>query len=86
MKHLEYVHVRKLIHINPIACSKYYDHETFCFLTLFNKGPFLGTNVQIVFVIDFENHGSEHDNGLLWIKHAPIHGINTNDFLKKTCG
>jgi hypothetical protein len=42
MKHLEHVHIKKLIHINPITCSKYYDHKTFCFHTLFNKGPFLG--------------------------------------------
>jgi hypothetical protein len=86
MKHLEHVHIKKLIHVNPITCSKYYDHETSCFHTLFNKVPFLGINVQFVFVIDFENHGNEHDHGLLWIKHAPIHGINTIEFFLKTCG
>jgi len=54
MKHLEYVHIKNLIHKNSITCSKYYDHETSCFHTLFNKALFFGTNVQFVFVIDFE--------------------------------
>jgi hypothetical protein len=39
------------------------------------------TNTLFFFVTKFQNHGSEHDHGLLWIKDAQIHGINTN--LKK---
>ncbi len=31
------------------------------------------------FVTKFQNHGSEHDHSLFWIKDAPIYGINTNE-------
>jgi hypothetical protein len=34
---------------------------------------------EFFFVIKFQNCGSEHDHGLLWIKDAPIYGINTNE-------
>jgi hypothetical protein len=37
---------------------------------------------MIFFVTNFQNCGSEHDHGLLWIKDAPIHGINTNEKIK----
>jgi hypothetical protein len=37
------------------------------------------TSVWLFFVIEFHNCGSEHDHGLLWIKDAPIYGINTNE-------
>jgi len=37
------------------------------------------TSVWLFFVIEFQNCGSEHDHGLLWIKDAPIYGINTNE-------
>jgi hypothetical protein len=40
MKHIEFVHIKKLIHNNPITCSKYYDHKMSYFHTLFNKDPF----------------------------------------------
>jgi hypothetical protein len=33
----------------------------------------------IFFVTKFQNHGNEHDHGLLWIKDTPICGINTNE-------
>jgi hypothetical protein len=49
MKHLEYVHIKNLIHKNSIMCSKYYDHETSCFHTLFNKGPFFWDKCTICF-------------------------------------
>ncbi len=34
------------------------------------------------FIIEFQNCGSEYDHGLLWIKDAPIYGINTYEELK----
>jgi hypothetical protein len=30
-------------------------------------------------VIESQNHDSEHDHGFLWIKDAPIYGINRNE-------
>jgi hypothetical protein len=37
---------------------------------------------DLFFLIEFQNCGSEHDHGLLWIKDAPIYGINTNEKIK----
>jgi hypothetical protein len=34
---------------------------------------------DFIFVIEFQNHGNEHDHGLLCIKDAPIYGINRNE-------
>ncbi len=31
------------------------------------------------FVTEFQNHRSEHDHGLLWIKRAPMYGVHTNE-------
>jgi hypothetical protein len=33
----------------------------------------------IFFVIEFQNHESEHDHGLLWIKNSPMYGVQTNE-------
>ncbi len=43
------------------------------------KLTYFWTSVWFLFVIEFQNHGSEHDHGLLWIKDAPIYVINTNE-------
>jgi hypothetical protein len=44
-----------------------------------NTHLFLNKSVIIFLVTKFQNHGSEHDHGLLWIKYEPIYGINTNE-------
>jgi hypothetical protein len=44
MKHLEHVHIKKLIHINPITRSKYYDHKHLVFTHYSTKALF-GINV-----------------------------------------
>ncbi len=62
---------------DPITCARYYDYKTSHFCTLFNKDPSIFEQVcDFFFVVEFQNHGSEHDHGLLWIKDAPIYGIN----------
>jgi hypothetical protein len=33
----------------------------------------------IFYIIKFQNHGSEHDHGIVWIKNAPIYGVHTNE-------
>ncbi len=62
-----------------ITCARYYDYKTSCFCTLFNKNPSISEQVCDFFVTKFQNHGNEHDHGLLWIKDTPICGINTNE-------
>ncbi len=62
---------------DPITCARYYDYKTSRFCTLFNKDPSIFEQVcDFFFVVEFQNHGSEHDHGLLWIKDTPIYGIN----------
>jgi hypothetical protein len=35
------------------------------------------------FVIKFQNHGSEHDQGLLWVANAPNpHGLDSNQIIE----
>jgi hypothetical protein len=69
---LQSINIIELIHNDLITCAIYYDHKTSCFLTLFNKNPSIfGQVCDIFFVIEFQNHGSEQDHGLLWIKDAP---------------
>ncbi len=40
---------------------------------------FFGMFLSFFFIIEFQNHGSEHDHGLLWIKNAPMYGMHTNE-------
>jgi hypothetical protein len=35
------------------------------------------------FVTEFQNHGNKHDHGLLWIKHAPMYGMHTNEEIEQ---
>jgi hypothetical protein len=35
------------------------------------------------FVIEFQNRGSKHDHGLLWIKNAPMYGMHTNEEIER---
>jgi uncharacterized protein YabN with tetrapyrrole methylase and pyrophosphatase domain len=34
-------------------------------------------------VIKFQNCGSEHNHGLLWIKDAPMYGVHTNEEIEQ---
>jgi hypothetical protein len=70
-----------------ITCARYYGHKTSYLHTLFNKYPSIFRKIcEVFFVTEFQNCSSEHDHGLLWIKDAPIYGINTNKFLQKIVG
>jgi hypothetical protein len=64
----------ELIRIDPITCVKHHDYKTFCFYKLIAKDQYLFGYIYIFiylfiyFVTEFQNHGNEHDHGLLWIK------------------
>jgi hypothetical protein len=38
---------------------------------------YYGNIKDFFFVTEFQNRGSEHDHGLVWIKYEPINGKNT---------
>jgi len=35
------------------------------------------------FVTNFQNRGSEHDHGLLWIKNGPTYGVNNIETIEQ---
>ncbi len=35
------------------------------------------------FVTNFQNRGSEHDHGLLWIKNGPTYGVNSIETIEQ---
>jgi hypothetical protein len=64
IKDLQFVHITKLIQINPITCARYYNHRTPYLCKLIAKNHFLfGYILILFFIIEFQNHGSENDNG-----------------------
>ncbi len=38
---------------------------------------------EFFLVTKFQNHGSEHDHGFLWIKNAPMYGVHTNEEIEQ---
>jgi hypothetical protein len=39
-------------------------------------------SLDFFFVAKFQSHGSQHDNGLLWIANAPIYGLDSNNAIE----
>jgi hypothetical protein len=80
IKNLQFVHIVELIRIDFFTCARYYDHGTFFFHKLITKDHSLfGYIFGKKFIAEFQNHGSEHDHGLLWIKNALMYGMHTNE-------
>ena len=42
----------------------------------------IGEVLDYFFNTEFQNRGSEHDRGLIWIKNAPVYKVNTNEEIK----
>jgi hypothetical protein len=45
-----------------------------------------GPSLELLFVTKFQNHGNEHDHGLLWVANAPKYGLNFNQVIIFFCG
>jgi len=65
-------------HVEDIMIIEHFD-----FANLSQKIIFWGVYFWVFFVNEFQNHGNEHDHGLLWIKSAPIYGMHTNEKIEK---
>ncbi len=78
IKDLQCVHIVELIQIDLVKCAKYYDHKTFCFCKFITKNHYFFGYIFNFLVIKFQNCGSEHDHGLLWIKNSFMYGVHTN--------
>ncbi len=81
---LQPVHIAELIWIDLTTCARYYDHKTSCFHKLVTKYHYLfGYISDFFYVTKFQNCGSKHDHGLLWIKNAPMYGVQINEKIEK---
>lgn len=62
-----------------VTCASSYRHripslkQLFCY-----DETFFGKILHFYFVIEFQNRGSAHEHGLLWIENSPIYGKNSN--------
>jgi exonuclease III len=81
-----------LIRKDPVTCSRYYRHRINALKHLIcHDATLFGKVVDFYFVTEFQNRGSEHEHGLLWVEDAPIYGRDNNseieNFLDKyiTC-
>jgi len=72
-----------LTSIDPITCARYYNHGTFFFHKPITKDHSFFGYISDFFIIEFQNRGSKHDHGLLWIKNAPMYGMHTNEEIEK---
>jgi exonuclease III len=89
---LEDIDIDYLIRKDPVTCTRYYRHRINALKHLIcHDETFFGKVVDYYFVTEFQNRGSEHEHGLLWIEDAPIYGRDNNseieNFLDKyiTC-
>jgi hypothetical protein len=77
---LEFKHMGDLVQYDLVTCTHYYDHHMAIFRNLLkNDSSIFGKVNDFYFVIEFQNKGSEHDHGVLWIKDAPNYGVNNNE-------
>jgi hypothetical protein len=53
------------------------------FCNLFFFKSIFGKVNDFYFVTEFQNRRSEHDHGLLWIKDAPIYGVDSNETIEQ---
>ena len=68
-----------LIRNDPVTCVRYYRSRRDALHQLISHDhKYYGELNDHFYVTEFQNQGSEHEHGLLWIKSAPIYGQNAN--------
>ncbi|MCO5600782.1 hypothetical protein L7F22_054897 [Adiantum nelumboides] len=68
--------IRSLICYNPVITAQNYVHRFNAFKILLKRDKsILGYLLEYFFVTEFQNRGSQHDYGLLWVKEAPVFGV-----------
>ena len=73
-----------LIRKYPVTCSQYYRHRINAIKRLISQDTtFFGKISNYYFVTKFQNRGTEHEHGLLWIENAPIYGKESNSEIEK---
>jgi hypothetical protein len=68
-----------VIRKDPVTCTRYYRHIINALNHLIcHEETFFRKVVDYYFVTKFQNRGSKHEHGLLWIEDAPIYGREKN--------
>jgi hypothetical protein len=76
---LEDTDVDYLIRKDPVTCTCYYRHKMNALKQMIcHDDTFFEKVSDHYFVTKFQNRGSEHEHGLLWIENAPIYGKDSN--------
>ena len=72
--------IDSMIRNDPVTCARYYRNRINARRQLIcHNDNYYGKIKDYFYITEFQNRGSEHDHGLLWIKDAPIYGTNTNE-------
>jgi hypothetical protein len=80
---LKMKHITGLIQYDPITCVYYYNHCMKCFQKIVHERWYdFWTIIGFVFVTEFQNHGNEHDRGLLWVANAPTYYLDFNKIIE----
>jgi hypothetical protein len=80
LKDLQFLHTIELIWNDLIISVRYYNHKTFSFHKFMTKDHYcFGHIFNFYFFTKFQNRGSKHDHGLLWIKDVHVYGVRTNE-------
>ena len=81
-KHIETIEkcdIDHLVRKDPVTCACYYRHRIHTLKQLLcHDETIYGKILVFYFVTEFQNRGSAHEHGLLWIENAPIYGKNRN--------
>jgi DNA replication protein DnaC len=75
----------RLIRSDPVNTARYFDHRVQVFINVFlqSKMDPLGKVCDLFYRVEFQQRGSPHIHGLLWIEDAPIYGVDTNDKIEE---
>ncbi len=80
---LEMKRIVNLIWFDLIRCARYYDPYMKYFRKLWmNDDTIFEPLFDFFFVTKFQNHGSEHDHGLLWVVNASTYGLDFNKIIE----
>lgn len=81
-KHIETIEkydIDYLVRKDLVTCAHYYRHRIHALKQLLcHDEIFFGKISKLYFVTEFQNRGSAHEHGLLWIENAPIYGKTNN--------
>ena len=76
---LSWAEKTKLVQSDPVTCARYFDYRVQLFMEHVMKSSALGDIHDFFWRIEFQKRGSPHVHMLVWIRGAPVYGVNTDD-------